>query len=68
MIDSMRCDERIRAQPNTEILMSIVDVANSRLLESGFKKITTWYRDLVRRAEDRRIAREVANDLCLLSG
>jgi hypothetical protein len=48
--------------------MSIVDVANSRLLESGFKKITTWYRDLVRRAEDRRIAREVANDLCLLSG
>jgi len=51
-----------------EFSMAIVDIANGRLLASGFHKLARLYRDLARNAEDRRIAREVANDLCLLSG
>jgi hypothetical protein len=66
---SMRCDKRIRApKPNMETFMSIVDVANGRLLESAFNKIASWFRDLARMAKDWRIKREAANDLCRLSG
>ena len=48
--------------------MSIVDVANGRLLESGFERFARMYRDLARKVEERRIKREFANDLCRLSG
>jgi hypothetical protein len=48
--------------------MSIVDVANGRLLESGFERLVRMYRDLVRKAQERRIACEAANDISLLSG
>jgi hypothetical protein len=48
--------------------MSIVDIANNRLLAIRFEKIAKWYCDLARKAEDRRITRDVANELCLLSG
>jgi hypothetical protein len=69
MTGSMRCDERIRApKPNREILLSIIEIANGRLLASGFEKLTRLYCDLARKAEDRRITRELANNLCLLSG
>jgi hypothetical protein len=50
-----------------EFLMSIVDVA-SGLLASGFEKLARLFCDLARRADDRRITREVANDFCGLSG
>ena len=69
MIGAMRCDERIRApEPYMEIFMSIIDIASGRLLGSGFNKIARRCRDLARKAEDRRITRETANNLCLLSG
>jgi hypothetical protein len=51
-----------------EFFMSIVDIANGRLLASVFERLARLYRDLARKAEDRRITREVANDLSLLSG
>jgi len=46
----------------------IIDVANARLLASGFEKFARLFCDLARKAEDRRIAREVANEICMLSG
>jgi hypothetical protein len=48
--------------------MSIIDVANARLLASSFEKLARLFCDLVRKAEEQRTAREVANDLCVLSG
>jgi len=48
--------------------MSIIDVANARLLASAVEKLARSFRALARKAEDRRIKREVANDLCMLSG
>lgn len=48
--------------------MSIIDVANARLLASGFEKLGRLFCDLARKAQDRRITRKVANDLCMLSG
>jgi hypothetical protein len=51
-----------------EFLMSVVDVASGRLLASGFEKLARLFCDLARRADDRRITREVANDFCGLSG
>ena len=64
----MRSDERVRAPTEMEFSMSTVDVANGSLLASSLEKLKRLYRDLARKAEDRRITREVANDLCLLSG
>ena len=46
----------------------MIDVANARLLASGFDKLARLFCDLARKAEDRRITREVANNLCGLSG
>jgi hypothetical protein len=51
-----------------EFLMSIIDVVNDRLLASGFEKLARLFCDLARKAGDRRMARKVANDLCMLSG
>jgi hypothetical protein len=51
-----------------EFLMSIVDVATARSLASGLEKLARLFCDLARKAEGRRITREVANDLCALSG
>jgi hypothetical protein len=51
-----------------EFLMSVIDVANARLLARGFEKLARLFCDLARKAKDRRITREVANDLCMLSG
>jgi len=51
-----------------EFLMSIIDVVNDRLLASGFEKLARLFCDLARKVEGRRIARKVANDLCMLSG
>jgi hypothetical protein len=48
--------------------MSIIDVANARLLAGGFEKLARSFCGLARKAEDRRIIREVANDLCMRSG
>jgi hypothetical protein len=50
-----------------EFLMSVIDAANARLLATFFKKLAKLFCDLARTAEDRRITREVANDLCRLS-
>jgi len=63
----MWSDERVRGL-RLEFLMSIIDVANARLLASGFEKLARLFCDLPRKAEDRRITREVANDLCMPSG
>jgi hypothetical protein len=61
----MRSDERVSGM---EFLMSIIDVVNARLLASGFEKLARLFCDLARKTEDRRITREVANELCTLSG
>jgi hypothetical protein len=51
-----------------EFLVPIIDVANARFLGSGFEKLARLFGDLARKANDRRIIREVANDACMLSG
>jgi hypothetical protein len=51
-----------------EFLMSIVAVASAHLIASGFETLARLFSDLARKAEGRRIIREVANDLCMLSG
>jgi hypothetical protein len=51
-----------------EFLMSIIDVVNARFLASVFEKLARLFCDMARKAEDRRITREVANDVCVLSG
>jgi hypothetical protein len=51
-----------------EFLMSVIDVANARLLAKGFEKLAKLFCDLARKADDRRITRQVANDICMLSG
>jgi hypothetical protein len=51
-----------------EFLVSIVDVANARFLASTFEKLARLFGDLARKADDRRLVREVANDVCMLSG
>jgi hypothetical protein len=59
---------RVRFPDLMELLMSIIDVPNTRLLSSGFDKLAKFLCDLARKAEGRRIAREVANDVCALPG
>jgi hypothetical protein len=51
-----------------EFFMSIIDVASARLLASSFEKLARLFCELARKAEDRRFTRDVANDLCMLSG
>jgi hypothetical protein len=51
-----------------EFLMSIIAVANARLLASGFEKLARLFCDLAQKSEDRRITREVANGHCMLCG
>jgi hypothetical protein len=65
---AMRTDERVRGSRLKGFLMSIIYVAGACLLASGYEKLARLFCDLVRKAEDRRITREVANDVCVLSG
>jgi hypothetical protein len=48
--------------------MSIIDVPNTLFLSSGFEKLAKFLCSLARKAEGRRITREVANDVCALLG
>jgi hypothetical protein len=64
----MRSDKHSAVFDRMEFLVSIIDLANARLLASGFEKLARLFGDLARKADDRRITREVANDVCMLSG
>jgi hypothetical protein len=64
----MRSDKLSAVSDRMEFLVSIISVANIRLLASGFEKLARLFGDLARKAEGRRITREFANDVCMLSG
>jgi hypothetical protein len=48
--------------------MFIIDIPNTRCLSNGFEKLAKFLCDLARKAEGRRITRDVANDACALPG